>query len=111
MGCAPSVHVCGQDHAVATRSAQEIAHVERAQDDAAERELLNEAPGVPSVLRPSSFGVGTRESPAEYDPTFLVRAGGSVFCQSTTRGNGRQMYSDFEASVPGPSFSPRKYFG
>ena len=61
MGCAPSVHVCGQDHAVATRSAQEIAHVERAPDDAAERELLDEAPGVPSVLRPSSFGVGSND--------------------------------------------------
>ena len=29
---------------------------------------------------PSSFGVGTRESPAEYDPTFLVCLKLSSFC-------------------------------
>jgi hypothetical protein len=60
---------------------------------------------------PSSCGVGTRDAPAEYDATWKIRTQGDIFCQSTTRRVGRQVLSDVEASVPGASYSPRKYFG
>jgi hypothetical protein len=60
---------------------------------------------------PSSCGVGTRGAPAEYDGKWKIRAQGEIFCQSTTRRTGRQVLSDVEASMPGASYSPRKFFG
>ena len=61
--------------------------------------------------QPSSCGVGTSGSPAEYDATWKTRTQGEIFCQSTSRRTGRQVLSDVESSVPGPSYSPRKFFG
>lgn len=60
---------------------------------------------------PSSCGVGTPGAPAEYDATWKIRTEGQIFCQSTTRRIGRQVLSDVEASVKGPAYSPRKFFG
>jgi hypothetical protein len=60
---------------------------------------------------PSSCGVGTRGAPAEYDGTWKTRTQGEIFCQSTTRRAGRQVLSDVESSIPGASYSPRKFFG
>ena len=52
---------CAARTTLSPREARRRSPTSSAPSDAAERELLDEAPGVPSALRPSSFGIGSND--------------------------------------------------
>ena len=62
--------------------------------------------------RTSYLGVGNAGDPATYDERWMIKTDGHVFCDSTTRGKGRQILPQTppHGRLVGDSYSPRKFF-